>query len=161
MDSADFIPGSACGHANITFICGWRQQRLSLRNELAQLLTAIHLPEHNQELPEQLNSFCSNLLDYACAGHFVIYTALAGPAAGGQTESQRLQAKILRYIGDTTDQLLLCYEQIEMSEISRPDGTRLDQILVRLVRILLMRFALEEQLFELGGMDSRAGSTAS
>jgi regulator of sigma D len=148
MNSADANPD----HSNETnsFIGCWRKQRHSLRDELAGLLTTLYLPGTDSSLHRHFRSFSSNLLDYACVGHFVIYHELVRGQAAASLDCRTLQGKILLYIHNTTDQILCFNEQLERLEVTGKFRMAPDQLLAKLARVLLMRFALEEQLMELG-----------
>jgi regulator of sigma D len=155
MDSADAILGHSCPNEANSFIACWRNQRHTLRNELARLLTTLYMPDTDSSLHRHFMSFSSDLLDYACAGHFVIYHELVSGQASANPDCRTLQGKILLYIHNTTDQILRFNEQLECLEVTGEFRIAPDQLLAKLARVLLMRFALEEQLMELG---TQAGS---
>lgn len=148
MDSAEPIHGT--GQASISFISCWRDQRQVLRNDLARLLTSLYLSEAATHQQGQLGNFCNNLMDYTCAGHFVIYHELTNGHKAPDRDCRALQYRILGYIGNTTDQILQFNEVFESMDPSGDLPPGQDHLLVKLARVLLMRFALEEQLMELG-----------
>ena len=154
MDRASFLSRQTDSGNHAFVVKQWREQRLTLRDELGQLLAAIVLPLSGQQLQEQVTEFCANLLDYVCAGHFVIYHNLLASKPANQPETRLLCRKIQQYIGSSTDQILLFNAYCEDTGRSGRFNSSLEQVLGRLTRILLMRFALEEQLMELGNIDS-------
>jgi regulator of sigma D len=149
MESADAIPGHGCQSEANSFIACWRHQRHTLRNELAGLLSILYMPDTETSLRRHFAGFSSNLLDYACAGHFVIYHELVRGTAAASLDCRALQGKILLFINNTTDQILRFNEQLECLEVTGNFRISPDQLLAKLARVLLMRFALEEQLMEL------------
>jgi regulator of sigma D len=136
-------------------IITWRRQRLRLQQNLQQ--TSVHCLERlsDRELDLQLGHLCRDLMDYLSTSHSSVFTRCSPRKGHGGSERQRAVKDILLHLGRTTDAALRFNERCETT----PAGAlqqRLHGELGRLNKTLALRFALEEQLLELG-----AGGTAS
>ena len=136
------------GHVLGTLIDKWRNQRLSLRQNLMQLISCQLLPAAAHEQETFLQSLCIELIDYVSSGHFGVYGTIFRQQAEPDQEMQGLLANLYRSIGCSTDMVLNFNTKYETSKGRAQTGS-LSEDLNKLTRSLLVRFALEEQLLEL------------
>ena len=127
----------------------WRLQRIEIRRLLLQVLSGELLAFSATEQTQALQSLCSELIDYVSHGHFEIYGRVLPRRLRGDAEFDALLQHIFDSIGKSTDAVLDFNERYQRSSIA--PATPFRQLLLRLSRSLLLRFALEEQLLELCG----------
>lgn len=141
--SADALP---------VLIDKWRLQRIEVRRLLVQLLGAE--PQFFSDIysgieqTQTVRSLCTELIDYVSTGHFEIYGRVLPRKLQPDPELHTLLQHLFHSIGSSTDAVLGFndrYEQASTAALTRA----FRQLLVRLSRGLLLRFALEEQLLEL------------
>ena len=134
----------------------WRLQRIEVRRLLVQLLSdepqrfADSYSAINSELEktQAVRSLCTELIDYVSTGHFEIYGRVLPRKLRPDPELHTLLQHLFHSIGCSTDAVLGFNDRYEQA----PTGAltkAFRQLLVRLSRRLLLRFALEEQLLEL------------
>lgn len=127
----------------------WRRQRRTLQNCLLQTLMNAHTARCDELFDQALQSFCTELIDYVSTGHFSVYTHPLRHSARKTAEHSDLLQGIYQHIGSTTDQVLQFNDRVEASPHSKAPDT-LHNELLKLHKALCVRFALEEQLLELG-----------
>lgn len=147
----------AAEHCSLSKSCvgRWRQQRLRLRDHLAQLLSCQWLPDAADEQSVALGRLCSDLIDYVSTGHFEIYGRVLRGAGLADPAAKNLFRHIFHCIGISTDLVLGFNDRYDYSLLPLPAG--FPDELSRLTRSLLLRFALEEQLLALHCQPENAG----
>lgn len=135
-------------------IAKWRSQRLKLQKSIRTTLSSTKQGVADNNLDPALQSLCTELIDYVSTGHFSVYSHHYSFAASKRSEHADTLQNIYQYIGNTTDQVLLFNDCIDTIQYSKPSNT-LYLELKKLHKALSVRFALEEQLLELGSTESR------
>mgnify|MGYP002630319814 CR=1 FL=1 len=130
----------------------WRKQRLTLQLSMQQTLICSTSARADDNLDQSLQSLCDELIDYVSTGHFSIYSRPLSFTRQMTTEVSSILQGIYQYIGSTTDQVLLFNDRVESCLIGDLSDT-LHNDLLKLKKSLSVRFALEEQLLELGTPD--------
>ena len=128
----------------------WRLQRIEIRRLLLQLLSGELLTFSSAEHAQAVQALCSELVDYVSNGHFEIYGRILPRKLRADAGFHALLQHIFHSIGKSTDAVLAFNDRFQQGQRALA-GTTFRQLLLRLSRGLLLRFALEEQLLELCG----------
>lgn len=128
----------------------WRLQRIEVRRLLLQVLSGELLTFAPADQMQTLRALCSELIDYVSIGHFEIYGRILPRKLRADSDRHALLQHIFQSIGKSTDAVLTFNDRLQQFD-SAPPGPAFRQVLIRLSRALLLRFALEEQLLELCG----------
>lgn len=128
----------------------WRLQRVEVRRLLLQVLSGELLTFSAAEQSQAVRALCAELIDYISTGHFEIYGRLLPRKVRDDAELHALLQHILDSIGKSTD-AALSFDDRYHDDCSAVASASFRQLLIRLSRALLLRFALEEQLLELCG----------
>jgi regulator of sigma D len=126
----------------------WRLQRLTLRKQLLQLICSQLASASRDEQETYLENLCDELIDYISIGHFEIYSSLMRRHAKAKHEMQMLTRYLHRCIGSSTDLVLDFNTSCERATVV-VGSKQMSEALDKLMRSLLVRFALEEQMLEL------------
>ena len=130
----------------------WRLQRQTLRKQLLQLICSQLTSATLEEQEICLKNLCDELIDYISIGHFEIYSNLMCRHAKAKREIRILTSYLYRCIGRSTDLVLDFNTSCERSTVC-VGSKRMSEVLGKLTRSLLVRFALEEQMLELATDD--------
>jgi regulator of sigma D len=128
----------------------WRLQRIEVRRLLLQVLSSELLTFSPAEQSDALHALCSELVDYVSTGHFEIYGRILPRKLRPDVDLHALLQHIFHSIGKSTDAVLSFNDRYQHEGPPLSAGA-FRQLLIRLSRTLLLRFALEEQLLELCG----------
>jgi regulator of sigma D len=128
----------------------WRLQRIEIRRLLLQVLSGELLAFSAAEQTQALRALCSELVDYVSTGHFEIYGRVLPRKLQSNAELHALLQHIFHSIGKSTDAVLGFNDRYQRG-VHVLATAAFRQLLIRLSRGLLLRFALEEQLLELCG----------
>ncbi|MEY4641454.1 MAG: sigma regulator [Pseudomonadota bacterium] len=144
---------AACADLDL-LISRWRLQRIEVRRLLLLLLSGEVLTFPASEQAQNLHALCSELVDYISTGHFEVYGRVLARELRPDAELHALLQHIFYSIGKSTDAVLAFNDRYQQG---RPAAltNAFRRMLVRLSRALLLRFALEEQLLDLGGYTRR------
>jgi regulator of sigma D len=123
----------------------WRRQRRRLQSNLQRTFCRTLESLSDTELEQQLDRLCRDLVDYLSIGHGRVY----GHYCAARGEHAELLHNIRLHLGRTTDAALRFNRRCETTPAAALQG-RLQAELGRLSKTLSLRFALEEQLLELG-----------
>jgi regulator of sigma D len=138
-------------HAALEMLVGrWRLQRIEIRRLLLQVLSGELLTYSATEQTQALRALCSELVDYVSTGHFEIYGRVLPRKLQSDAELHALLQHIFHSIGKSTDAVLSFNDRYQQG-VHVLATAAFRQLLIRLSRSLLLRFALEEQLLELCG----------
>lgn len=121
----------------------FRERRLALR----ELFTRYCTGPGGTDAVEGFHLLQGALVDYIAAGHFRIYPACLHSREDG--EHACLLRQVHGLICMNTDQLLLWHSALER-HMASIRGRKLPVVLRKVCSIVSVRFALEEQLLELG-----------
>jgi len=135
----------------------WREQRQRLQLNLEQTVCRGLQGMSSSELDQHLGRLCNDLMDYLATGHGSVYSRYCSipnrcSAHAGKlptSERQRLQQEIWLHLGRTTDAALRFNLRCETTPPAALQQ-KLHSELGKLNKTLTLRFALEEQLLELG-----------
>jgi regulator of sigma D len=103
-----------------------------------------------EEQAQTLQALCTELVDYVSTGHFEIYGRVLPRRPGSNPDFHALLQHIFDSIGKSTDAVLGFNDRYQQARSAVLTGA-FRQMLIRLSRALLLRFALEEQLLDLCG----------
>lgn len=131
-------------------ISRWRLQRIEVRRLLLQLLSGELLTYSPEEQGQAVKALCAELIDYISTGHFEIYGRVLPRRLRPDEELHALLQHIFHSIGPSTDAALGFNDRYQEADPAELTGA-FRQLLIRLSRALLLRFALEEQLLDLCG----------
>lgn len=143
----------ACADLDL-LISRWRLQRIEVRRLLLLLLSGEVLTFPAPEQAQNLHALCSELVDYISTGHFEVYGHVLPRQLRPDPDLHALLQHLFSSIGKSTDAVLGFndrYQQARPAALTRA----FRQMLMRLSRALLLRFALEEQLLDLCGYTRR------
>jgi regulator of sigma D len=143
---------NACADLDL-LISRWRLQRIEVRRVLLQVLSGELLTFSAAEQAQNLHMLCSELVDYISTGHFEVYGRVLPRKLRPDPDLHALLQHIFFSIGKSTDAALAFNDRYQEA---RPTAvtSAFRQMLIRLSRALLLRFALEEQLLDLCGYTS-------
>lgn len=151
------VTGSAGARAAQTasHIQHWRRQRQQLQHNLQQTASRALECMSSSELERRLGQLCNDLMDYLATSHGSVYTRCGRSsgsrhaAATSNPECKQLLREIRLHLGRTTDMALRFNLRCETTPLAALQP-RLHAELGKLNRTLCLRYALEEQLLELG-----------
>lgn len=130
-------------------IVTWRRQRRRLQQNLQATSSRALAPMSDIELDRSLGQLCNDLMDYIATGHASIYTRLHQAPARAADEHNCMLRDIRLHLGMTTDAVLRFNHRCETTPPTALQQ-RVQTELGRLGKTLSLRYALEEQLLELG-----------
>ena len=124
---------------------------LADRNELVMLYTTLRNNNPpNSDIRQQLNLFCSALLDYVSAGHFAVYEQLVlGAEDAGDERGLELMSKVMPRI-ETITQFAVLFNDYYGAQTKRPlKADVMQSRLLKMGGLLDERFELEDCLIEI------------
>ena len=128
----------------------WLIERNSLLGEYTNIVVATQDSLDGVEIEEHQKRLGQLLVDYASAGHFEVFHELISEAQLFDDGGQKLAAKLIPQISDTTE-VVLAYEEKYGEGQDHPNTIERD--LSALGEVLESRFVLEDQLIT--GLHSR------
>jgi regulator of sigma D len=141
----------AKGHALLELLISkWRLQRIEVNRLLLQLLSGEVLACPPADQVQSLQILRTELVDYVSTGHFEIYGRVLPRKLRSDPDLHSLLQHIFHNIGQSTDTVLGFNDRFAQDG-SASHARPARQTLLRLSRVLHLRFALEEQLLDLCG----------
>jgi regulator of sigma D len=131
-------------------ISKWRLQRIEVNRLLLQLLSGELLACPPADQAQSLQVLRTELVDYVSTGHFEIYGRVLPRRLRPDPDLHNLLQHIFHNIGQSTDTVLGFNDRFAQDGSASPTRPA-RQVLLRLSRVLHLRFALEEQLLDLCG----------